>query len=153
MVSTLGASGSSCVIIGDTSDTRKRGDLRRVPFHTYGELCSLERRVARGTGRDTIDGEFGKPEDLANAYAGASVLASEVGGGFDMMTYIRAYGGEALAAQAACMIKTESEKAKAERTAPPVQPHMRNMARSVVQPTQIVPPRDNNGDAPAIIQF
>jgi hypothetical protein len=55
------------------------------------QLCSLERRVAR-SGRDSIDAEQGAPEDLANAAAGALVIASGVHSGFDINVYIRAYG-------------------------------------------------------------
>jgi hypothetical protein len=39
------------------------------------QLCSLERRTARGTGRDTIDHPAGLHDDLANAACGALVFA------------------------------------------------------------------------------
>jgi hypothetical protein len=39
------------------------------------ELCALERRTGRGTGRDVIDHPPGGHDDLANATAGALVLA------------------------------------------------------------------------------
>jgi len=40
------------------------------------QLCSLECRTARGTGRDSIDAPRDMHEDLANAAAGALVIAS-----------------------------------------------------------------------------
>jgi hypothetical protein len=40
-----------------------------------GQLCALERRTARG-GRDTIDHPLGGRDDVANAVAGAVVLAT-----------------------------------------------------------------------------
>lgn len=43
-----------------------------------GQLCSLERRTARG-GRDTIDHTPGGHDDVANAAAGALVLAAREG--------------------------------------------------------------------------
>jgi hypothetical protein len=39
------------------------------------QLCSLERRTGRGTGRDVVDHPRGLHDDLANACAGALVLA------------------------------------------------------------------------------
>ena len=41
------------------------------------QLCSLERRVSRGTGHESIDAACGLPEDVANASAGALVYSSE----------------------------------------------------------------------------
>ena len=38
------------------------------------QLCGLERRTARG-GRDSIDHAPGQHDDLANAVAGAAILA------------------------------------------------------------------------------
>ena len=40
------------------------------------QLCSLERHVGRGTGRDVIDHPRGMHDDVANAVAGALVLAA-----------------------------------------------------------------------------
>jgi hypothetical protein len=40
------------------------------------QLCSLERRVGRGTGRDVIDHPAGAHDDVANAVAGALVLVA-----------------------------------------------------------------------------
>jgi hypothetical protein len=40
------------------------------------QLCSLERRTGRGSGRDVIDHPPGAHDDLANAVAGAVVLAA-----------------------------------------------------------------------------
>jgi hypothetical protein len=42
-----------------------------------GQIGNLERSVARGTGRDTIDHPRGAHDDLANAALGALVLAAE----------------------------------------------------------------------------
>ena len=42
---------------------------------TTGQLCGLERRTAR-SGKDTIDHAPGAHDDVANAVAGALVLAS-----------------------------------------------------------------------------
>src|SRR5580658_4818061 len=54
------------------------------------QLCSLERRTARG-GRDSIDHPPGSHDDLANAAGGALVLAA---GEMDVVTArIRAFGG------------------------------------------------------------
>jgi hypothetical protein len=40
------------------------------------QLCSLERRVGRGTGRDSIDHPVGGHDDIANAVCGALVLVA-----------------------------------------------------------------------------
>jgi hypothetical protein len=40
------------------------------------QLCSLERRTSRGTGRDSVDHPPGAHDDVANAAAGALVLAA-----------------------------------------------------------------------------
>lgn len=53
------------------------------------QLSTLERRVARG-GRDSIDHSPGGHDDLANAAAGALVLAAG-SGGFDAGIWIRAF--------------------------------------------------------------
>jgi hypothetical protein len=39
------------------------------------QLCGLERRTARGTGRDIVDHSPGAHDDVANAVAGAALLA------------------------------------------------------------------------------
>jgi hypothetical protein len=59
------------------------------------QLCSLERRSSRGTGRDIIDKPTGSHDDVANSVAGALVL---VAGGDDEFTIVRRYliGNEAL---------------------------------------------------------
>jgi hypothetical protein len=46
------------------------------------QLCSLERTTVRGSGKDTIDHprDRGMHDDLANAVAGAAVLAASFGG-------------------------------------------------------------------------
>jgi hypothetical protein len=41
------------------------------------QLCGLERRTSRGSGKDTIDHAPGSHDDLINAAAGALVLAAE----------------------------------------------------------------------------
>jgi hypothetical protein len=41
------------------------------------QLVALERRTARGTGRDSIDHPPGAHDDLANAVAGACVVAAK----------------------------------------------------------------------------
>lgn len=43
------------------------------------QLCSLERRTSRGTGRDSVDHPKGGRDDVANAAAGALVVALERG--------------------------------------------------------------------------
>jgi hypothetical protein len=40
------------------------------------QICSLERTIMRGTGREVVDAPRGASEDLANACAGACVLGS-----------------------------------------------------------------------------
>ncbi len=40
------------------------------------QLCSLERRVGRGTGRDSIDHPLGGHDDIANSVCGALVLVA-----------------------------------------------------------------------------
>jgi hypothetical protein len=45
------------------------------------ELCGLERRTGRGTGRDTIDHAPGAHDDLINSAAGAVVLALQSAAG------------------------------------------------------------------------
>lgn len=40
------------------------------------QLCSLERRTGRGTGKDVIDHPSGLHDDIANAIAGACVMAA-----------------------------------------------------------------------------
>jgi hypothetical protein len=40
------------------------------------QLCSLERRVGRGTGRDSIDHPVGGHDDIANSVCGALVLVA-----------------------------------------------------------------------------
>jgi hypothetical protein len=44
------------------------------------QLTSLERTTARGSGRDNIDHPAGQHDDVANAVAGAAVLAGSFGG-------------------------------------------------------------------------
>jgi hypothetical protein len=55
----------------------KRSELLDHP-KLAAQLCGLERRTGRGTGRDSIDHGPGQHDDVANAAAGALVLA---GGG------------------------------------------------------------------------
>jgi hypothetical protein len=47
------------------------------------QLCSLERTTARGSGRDNIDHPSGQHDDVANAVAGAAVLAA-AGAGYNL---------------------------------------------------------------------
>jgi hypothetical protein len=47
------------------------------------QLCSLERTTARGSGRDNIDHPSGQHDDIANAVAGAAVLAA-AGAGYNL---------------------------------------------------------------------
>jgi hypothetical protein len=75
--------------------SRSRSDLYRelIPLVTSGavdlldhkklrtQLLSLERRISRATGHETIDAPVGQHEDVANAACGALVLASEGCGG------------------------------------------------------------------------
>ena len=57
-----------------------------------GQLAGLERRTARG-GKDSIDHSPGGHDDVANAAAGALVMASGIGSdGFDLERFIRAWG-------------------------------------------------------------
>ena len=73
----------------------KRIELIDLP-RLHGQLLSLERRTGRGTGRDSIDHAPGGHDDIANAAAGALVLAAGIGrDGFDLQTYIKAFGGNA----------------------------------------------------------
>jgi hypothetical protein len=55
------------------------------------QLCSLERRTARG-GRDSIDHGQGAHDDLINSAAGAIVLAAVNPPGFNIDRWMRAYG-------------------------------------------------------------
>ena len=55
------------------------------------QLCGLERRTARG-GRDSIDHASSAHDDRVNAAAGALVLAVGRSTGFDLATYMKAYG-------------------------------------------------------------
>jgi hypothetical protein len=43
--------------------------------HLINQLCTLERRTGRGTGKDSIDHPPGSHDDVANAAAGAIVMA------------------------------------------------------------------------------
>jgi hypothetical protein len=52
------------------------------------QLCSLERRTGRGTGRDSIDHPLGSHDDIANAAAGVLI---DVAGGTDRSAVIRRY--------------------------------------------------------------
>src|SRR5262249_41433514 len=75
--------------------SRSRSDLYRelIPVATSGaidlldhkklrtQLLSLERRLSRATGHETIDAPAGMHEDVANAACGALVLAAEGCGG------------------------------------------------------------------------
>jgi hypothetical protein len=53
----------------------RRCDLLDHP-RLITQLCALERRTGRGTGRDTIDHPPGGHDDIANAAAGVLRLAS-----------------------------------------------------------------------------
>jgi hypothetical protein len=53
------------------------------------QLCSLERTTARGSGRDNIDHPTGGHDDVANAVAGAAVLAA-AGAGYNLDLLARA---------------------------------------------------------------
>ena len=67
----------------------RRIELLDLP-RLHAQLLGLERRVARG-GRDSIDHAPGAHDDIANAAAGALVLAAGVGKtGFSLDTWIRA---------------------------------------------------------------
>jgi len=67
----------------------RRIELLDLP-RLHAQLLGLERRVARG-GRDSIDHVPGAHDDVANAAAGALVLAAGVGKtGFSLDTWIRA---------------------------------------------------------------
>jgi hypothetical protein len=102
------------------------------------QLCGLERKTARG-GRDSIDHGPGGHDDVVNAAAGALVEAAGLSGdGFDMETYIKAYGEDGAAAAVLVPL-------------PPRPSVHTNQARLVQQERQFVPPRDPNGDAPAIV--
>ena len=59
----------------------RRCELLDVP-RLKTQLLTLERRVGRGTGRDSVDHQPGAHDDVANAAAGALVLAAggKVGG-------------------------------------------------------------------------
>jgi hypothetical protein len=50
------------------------------------QLCSLERRTGRGTGRDVIDHPPGQHDDVANAVAAVLVLALEGAGTATMVS-------------------------------------------------------------------
>lgn len=52
-----------------------RADLLDIPRLAV-QLCSLERRTARGSGRDSIDHAPGGHDDLANSVCGALLLAT-----------------------------------------------------------------------------
>jgi hypothetical protein len=55
-----------------------------------GQLVGLERRTAR-SGKDSIDHVSGGHDDVANAAAGALVMASGNGDDFDLATWMKAY--------------------------------------------------------------
>jgi hypothetical protein len=55
-----------------------------------GQLCGLERRTVRGTGRDTVDHGAGRHDDVCNAAMGALLLAS----GPDALEIRRRMGGD-----------------------------------------------------------
>lgn len=63
-------------------------DLPRLSM----QLVGLERRTARG-GRDSIDHAPGGHDDLANAVAGALLLASKPGGYDETMNWVGDFGG------------------------------------------------------------
>jgi hypothetical protein len=61
------------------------------------QLCSLERTTVRGSGKDTIDHprDRGMHDDLANAVAGAAVLAGSFGGyNLELLARATAWGDE-----------------------------------------------------------
>jgi hypothetical protein len=61
------------------------------------QLCSLERTTVRGSGKDTIDHprDRGMHDDLANAVAGAAVLAGSFGGyNLELLRKVTALGPE-----------------------------------------------------------
>jgi hypothetical protein len=61
------------------------------------QLCSLERTTVRGSGKDTIDHprDCGMHDDLANAVAGAAVLAASFGGyNLELLRKVTALGPE-----------------------------------------------------------
>jgi hypothetical protein len=63
------------------------------------ELCSLERRVARG-GKDSVDHAVGRHDDIANACCGALVLGSGVGGDeFSVREFVAAWGNASTLAE------------------------------------------------------
>jgi hypothetical protein len=57
------------------------------------QLCSLERRVGRGTGKDSIDHPPGSHDDVANAAAGALVAVVGEGSVAGMLQMWRTLGG------------------------------------------------------------
>ena len=61
------------------------------------QLCSLERTTVRGSGKDTIDHQRDRSmhDDLANAVAGAAVLAASFGGyNLELLRKVTALGPE-----------------------------------------------------------
>jgi hypothetical protein len=61
------------------------------------QLCSLERTTVRGSGKDTIDHprDRGMHDDVANAVAGAAVLAGSFGGyNLELLRKVTALGSE-----------------------------------------------------------
>jgi hypothetical protein len=55
------------------------------------QLANLERRTS-STGRDRVNHPSGSHDDLANSVALALVLATGRSSGFDMRTYLKAFG-------------------------------------------------------------
>jgi hypothetical protein len=93
------------------------------------QLVGLERKTARG-GRDSIDHSPGGFDDVVNAAAGALVEALGLSGdGFDMATYIKAYGADAPPS-----VPLQPTRAQ--------QQPQRDMAVVVHQERQFVPPKD-----------
>jgi hypothetical protein len=64
-----------------------------IPRHEKGvrQLCSLERTTTRGSGKENIDHPRGMHDDVANAMAGAAVLAA-ANVGYNLESLQRAYG-------------------------------------------------------------
>jgi hypothetical protein len=73
-----------------------------------GQLCSLERRTGRGTGRDSIDHPSGAHDDVANSVAG--VLVAVAGGGVNLVMWTK-LGAEDASAVTVPRVETLARRA------------------------------------------
>jgi hypothetical protein len=113
------------------------------------QFAALERRTF-STGRERVDPGPGH-DDLCNAAALALVSASKDGGGMGL--YLRAYlPGYAESQDCKALEARAAQTGRTTPTAARPSVHV-DQARYVPQPQQVVPPRDENGDPPSIIQF